>query len=178
MLQKDHGVVVADGADEQALGVGRGGGNADLDAGNVHEPRFQALRMLGRRAHARALGHAQHHGHLGLAAEHVVHFSGLVKELVHGHADKVHKHEFRNGAQARGGSTGGRAHNGAFGNGGVAHAALAELVKQPLCHAEAAAELAHILTDDEHVFVPLHLLPHGVVERLQIRFGRHRVLHI
>ena len=134
--------------------------------------------MLGRRAHARALGHAQHHGHLGLAAEHIVHFGGLVEQLVHGHANEIHKHEFRNGAQARGGSAGGSAHNGALGNGGIAHTALAEGVEQALGYAEATAKLAHILTDDEHVFVPLHLLPHGVVKRLQIRFGRHRVLHI
>ena len=177
VFEKDHGVVVADGADEQALGVCRGGGDAYLDAGNVHEPCFKALGVLGRSAHASALGHAQHHGHLGLAAEHVVHLGGLVKELVKGDADEVHKHQFGHGAQTGCGSAGGSAHNGAFRNGGVAHAAFAKLVKKALSHAKAAAKLAHVFTDDEHVFVPLHLLTHGIVKRLQVGFDRHIFLH-
>jgi len=177
VFEKDHGVVVANGADKQALGVSRGGGNAYLDAGNVHEPGLKALRMLGGCADPSALGHAQHHGHLGLAAKHVVHLGGLVKELVERHADKVHKHEFGYGAQTCGSRTGGRADDGAFGNGGVAHAALAKLVKKALGYAKAAAKLANVFTNDEHVFVPLHLLTHGIVERLQVGFDRHIFLH-
>ena len=85
--------------------------------------------MLCRSAHASALGHAQHHGHLGLAAEHVVHLGGLIEELVKGNADKVHKHQLGHRAQTSCRGTGGSTHDGAFRDGGVAHAAFAKLVK-------------------------------------------------
>ena len=139
----------------------------------MHEPGLEALGVLGGRADAGALGHAQHHRDLGLAAEHEAHLGGLVEELVERHADEVDEHELGNGTQASGGGAGGAADDRAFADRGVPDAFLAELIEEALGHAEAAAELANVLADDEDVLVPFHLLTHRVVERLQICLFSH-----
>ena len=43
MLEEEHGVVVADGGLEQALGVVGGAGAGDLEAGHVDEEGLRAL---------------------------------------------------------------------------------------------------------------------------------------
>ena len=106
-----------------------------------------------------------------------MHLGCLVEKLVHGYADEVHEHELGNGPQTGRSSARRSAHDGAFGNGSVTNAAFAEFVEKPLGHAETTAELAHIFTDDEHIFVPLHLLAHGIVDRLQVGFDGHIFLH-
>ncbi len=93
MLEEDHRVVVPDGRGEQALGV-VGGRRGDHDqAGDVREPRLEALRMLRGEAHARAR-HRQHRDRqLRRAAEHEAHLRHLVGDLVHALADEVHEHQ-------------------------------------------------------------------------------------
>ena len=53
VLEEDHRVVVADGLDEQALGVVGRRGHDDLQPRDVGEDRVQRLRVLRGRADAR-----------------------------------------------------------------------------------------------------------------------------
>ncbi len=129
--------------------------------------------MLGRGPNAGPAGGAQDHGDFGLAAEHVFHFGGLVVKLIQGHADEVHEHQFDHRPQAHGGGAHRRTHDGAFGDGGVFHPLVAELVQEPGRYAEDPAVNADILAGHVDVGVPGHFKFMGVVQRLSKRHIRH-----
>jgi hypothetical protein len=58
-------------------------------AGHVHYPGLEALRVLRAGRAAGAALRAQYHRHADLPAEHVAYLGGLVGELVHRHAEEV-----------------------------------------------------------------------------------------
>jgi hypothetical protein len=67
-LDEDDGVLVADGAFEQAACISWGGGHDHHQAGDVGEPGFEALSILCRRRPAAAALGAEDHWHARLAA--------------------------------------------------------------------------------------------------------------
>jgi hypothetical protein len=99
-LDEDHRVVVADGALEQALGVGRRAGRHHLEPRDVGVPRLERLRVLRASCSAAPPGPAEHHRHRELAARHVEHLGGRVDDLVHRQQREVPGHELDDRAQA------------------------------------------------------------------------------
>ena len=117
-------------------------------------------------------------GHLDLAAEHVAHLGGVVEKLVHADADEVHEHQLGDGAHAGGGGADGGADEGGFGERGVQHALVAELLDQAARGAEraapgvndaqvlAAGAAGDLLAHDDDGFVAAHLLGESFVDGL------------
>ena len=88
VLEEHDRIVVADGGEEQPLGIVGRRRTDDLEAGRVHEERLGRLPVLGA-ALGRADRQAEHHRHAHLAVAHVVHLGGLVDHLIHGAEDEV-----------------------------------------------------------------------------------------
>ena len=168
VLDEDHGVVVADGRLQQALGVGRRRGHGDEQAGHVQEEGLEAVRVRRAELVAGALGHAHDERDADLAAEHVADVRGVVDDLVEREQREVDRHELDHGAQPGHGGTDAHADDGVLGDRGVAHALLAELLEQPRGDLEGAVEDADVLAHEHDVLVAQHLLAQGLVERLAV----------
>ena len=89
MLQENNGVVVSDGALEQAFGVVRGRGRHDLESGRVGEHDLDALRVIQPSPHASAVWRAHHHRRVELALGAVADASRLADNLVDGRPYEV-----------------------------------------------------------------------------------------
>jgi hypothetical protein len=74
---------------------------------------------------------ADHHGHGGLAAEHVAVLGALVGDLVHGQRGEVDVHDLGDGAHAGHRRAHRRAADGRLGDGRIEHAPVAELFDRP-----------------------------------------------
>ncbi len=168
VLDEDHGVLVADGALQQALGVGGGGGHGDEQAGDVQEQRLEAVRVGGPELVPGALGHAHDERHAGLAGEHVVDVRGVVDDLIEGEQGEVDRHQLDDGTQPGHGCADADADDRVLGDGRVAHALLAELVEQTVGDLEGATEDADVLAHQEDALVAAQLLAQGGAERLAV----------
>src|SRR3954454_12233929 len=175
VLEEDDRVVVADRLDQEALGVVRVRRHDDLQPGDVGEDRIQRLRVLRRRADARAVHRSDDHRRHGLAAEHVAELRGLVEDLVQADAHEVDEHELRDRAQARGGRAGRRAHDrrladrrveDAVGEPRVEALGDAEHAAPGVVVARRAGAADDVLAEDDDRLVALHLLPERLVDRL------------
>ena len=82
MLKEDNRVVVLDTGGQQALGIMSGGRHHDLEAGDVREQRFEALRMLRPLAPATPDHHAYRQRHAMGAAGDVVALRRGVEQLL------------------------------------------------------------------------------------------------
>src|SRR5256885_17272938 len=76
VLEEHDRVVISNRRLEQGTGVGRRARHRDLEAGYVHHPALQGLRVLGRLTTGRAQVGAHDQWHPGLAAEHVTELGG------------------------------------------------------------------------------------------------------
>ena len=123
------------------------------------------MRVLRRQLVARAAWHADHHRHLGLAAEHVADLRRVVDDLVVGDEREVDRHHLDHRSQAEHRRADGGADDDLFGDGRVDHALGAELVEQAVGDAIRAAELADVLADQEDGVVALHLLAQRFAKR-------------
>ena len=189
VLDEDDGVGIAYGLDEQALGVIRGRGRHDLEAGHVGIERVERLRVLGTGAKA-GTGHGAHdHGDGDLAAVDVAHLRGLVEELVERGADEVDVHDLGDGAQAGIGGTDRGTDEAGFGDGRVDDTFAAELGQQTLGHAKRSAPgigglgmdvvatgtTGDVLAEDDDALVGGHLLVEGFVDGvLDVELAGHR----
>jgi hypothetical protein len=113
-LQEHHRVRVADGGDEQALGVVGGGGDHHLQAAHVGEQRLHALGVVLRGADAPAVRGAQHHGHGQRAAAAVAQARRVVGQLVEGGVGETAELDLYHRLQAPDGHADGRAHDPAL----------------------------------------------------------------
>ncbi len=158
MLHEDHRVVVPNGRDDQAFGVGGSRGGHSLQTRDVGHQSFKRLRMMRPVGPGRSARHPHHHGHLVLAGEHVVRLGGLIGELVEADADEVHEHDLHHGPQAYRRRAHRVADDGRFHDGSVAHPLRAELLQHPVAGDPLGdAELAHFLSGDVDVGVAPHL---------------------
>jgi len=173
LLEEHHGVVVVDGGEQQSQGVLSVAGVYDLQAGNVGQPGFKALAVLGGAAGAAAGGQTHHHGQVYLAAEHIAHLCGLVHQLIHTDGKEVVEHQLSDRAQAGGSGANGGTDDGALGNGGIAHALGSELVEHAGGHAEAAAESAYIFTEKNNVGILAHPDAHCLADGFSISHHTH-----
>ena len=176
MLKEHHGVVVADGGQQQALG-GVSIRRADaFESRDVAEQRVEGLGVLGGAAEPRADAGEHDERNLDLPAEHVAHLGGVVEQLVHADADEIDEHQLGDGAHTGGSGADGGAHEGSFGERGVQHALVAELLNQAAGGAERAAPGVHdaqmlaagaagdFLAHDDDGGVATHFLDEGFID--------------
>jgi hypothetical protein len=168
VFEEDHGIVVADGLDQQSLGLVGGGRDDDLQAGNMGEYGVQTLAVLAGGAEAGAVHGAYHQRRGRLAAEHVAELGRLIEDLVEADAHEVHEHQFGHGAQTGRRRAGRRPDEGAFGDRRVEHAVAAERRRQPFGHAQhpapgiVLARCAHaagdVFAQQDHARVAPHFI--------------------
>ena len=123
--------------------------------------------MLTRRPGAAARGGPEHHGHLGLAAEHVAHLGGLVHQLIHTDGDEVGELDFGHGTHSGNRRADGRPHDGRLADGSVPNALGPEFLDHPHRNPEGPAVNPDIFAHHEHRLIPAHF----DAERLAYRFG-------
>src|SRR3954470_10235299 len=175
VLEEQHGVRVADRADDQALGVLGGRRRHDLQPGRVHEPRLRVLRVEGPAAEAAAA--RQPHRDGDVQPEAVVGLAAHVDELVEAAGDEVGELHLADRPHAHHAGADGRADDRRLGQRRVHHAVRAELVDEAVGDLERAAEDPDVLAHQEHALVRAHLLAQAVADRLQVRHRRHRLAH-
>ena len=143
---------------QEAVGVRRVRGHGDLDPGDVHEPRLEALRVLRPHAHPGDDRRADHERHGELAAREVVQLRGLVEDLVHRDADEVEELDLAHCADAGDREADGVADRARLAERRVADPLLAVVLVEPARDAERAPVGADVLADQHHRL--------GAVERL------------
>ena len=84
--------------------------------------------------------------------------------MINGLHGKVEGHELTDGAHAVEGGADGHAGEARLGDGRVNDPLVAVLAPQALGDLVGAVVLGHLLADDEHLLVSLHLLVHGRIE--------------
>ena len=173
MLDEDDRVVGPDRALEQALGVGRGPGHDDGQAGDVGEDGFRPVRVGGREAARHARGAAEHDRDGELAARHVPHVGGVVDDLVDGDPGEAEGHELDDRAEAHHRGADADAGEAFLGDRRVDHAAGAELVEEALADLVGPVVLGDLFPHQEDAIVPLHLLGHRLIQGFAIRQDRH-----
>jgi len=166
VLHEQHRVVVADGGLEHPLGIVGCAGHGHVHAGEVGEDHLRRVGMGGGELLAAAGCRADDHRHGELAVEHVVHFSHVVDDSVHGHKSEVDGHDLGDGAQAGHCRADGRAGDHHLGDGRIAHAARAELVQEATGDGIRAAPDADLFAHDEDTLVALHFFAQSAAERL------------
>src|SRR5713226_334634 len=100
-LEEHDRVVGADGRLQHPLGVLRRRGRDHQEAWDESVQDLEAVRMLRRQLVAGAAWHADHHRHLGLAAEHVADLGRVVDDLVVCDEREVDGHHLHDRAQAK-----------------------------------------------------------------------------
>jgi hypothetical protein len=130
VLEEDHRVFVANRGLQEAACVGGGRGDSDEQPRHLQEHGLKAVRMGWAELVAGALWHPHHEWHTHLAAEHVVDVGGVVDDLVEGEQGEVDGHQLDNGAKPHHRGPDAHPHDCVLGDRGVAHAPLAELLKQ------------------------------------------------
>jgi hypothetical protein len=171
VVEKDDGVVVADGGFEQPFDVVGGAGHDDFDQGQVHKEGVDRLAVVGAGADAAAvLGHKDD-GQPGLSAEHIAHGGGLVGDLVEGQVEKGAEHQVDDRAQPGGGGADTGAGDTQLGDGGVDDPGVAELGVQPACAGEDAEP--DILADQDDVGVLAEFFGQSSLNGSDIGFAWH-----
>ncbi len=183
VLEIDDGIVVADGLDQQPLGVIGVGGNDHLHAGHMGEERIERLAVLGRSPQARAVHRPDDQRGFRLAAEHVAELSRLVVDRVETDPEEVDEHQLDDGAHAGDCGAGRRTEETAFRDRRVQNPRRSELGMKPLGHAQRAAPgivlagcagaAGHILAHHDDRGVAAHLDRHRLVDGGPVRFPRH-----
>ncbi len=100
----------------------------------------------------------------------------VVDDLVHRQKGEVDRHHLGHGPQPRDGRAGRRADDDTFGDRGIAHALLAELVEETAGDGIGAAPLADFLAHDEHPLVAVHFFAQGLADRLTNCHACHMLL--
>ena len=125
--------------------------------------------MLGRQLAAGARRHADHEGHVHLAAGHVEQGGGVVHDLVEGEQAEVHRHDLDDGPHSADGGADARTDECRLRQRRVADALGTELVEQALAHGEAAAVPADVLAHEEHPLVGEERLAQRGAHRVAVR---------
>src|ERR1039457_238232 len=166
VLEKDHGVVVADRRFHQSLGIVGRRWTDNLQPRRVHEPHLRILRMEGPTMYISAARTTQHER--CRRSPTVVRFRGHVDDLIEGAADEVHKLELGHGTQPRKGSTEGSAYDGRLRNRRINHALGPEAVDEAVGNFESAAIDADVLAYAKHARVALHLFPDSLADGSEV----------
>ena len=170
-FEEDHGIVVLDRRDEQALGVVGRRRQHRLQPAHVREQALRALavRLTAVDATASRHAHGDRCGELGTRP--VAQASRLGDQLVHARVDVVGELDLGDRPQPIGAHPDGDADDPAFGDRGVEHSVRPVLRLQAFGAAEDAAEVADVLAEDDDVVVTLE---HHVERRPDGDVHRHR----
>ena len=135
----------------------------------MHEPRFGVLRVVQPAADAAAARRANDNRNRRAPAVPKPQRRRLIDDLVEGAGDEIGKLHLGNGPVAAHRRADADADDGRLGNRRVDDARLAELLEQPLGHAEGAAVRADVLAEHEHLRVAPHFLGERFADGFQIR---------
>src|SRR5688500_9382352 len=138
----------------------------DGEARRVGEVRLAGLAVVVAAADAAAVGRADDHGDLVLAAAAVADLRGLRHQLVEAGEDEVLELDLRDRAQAVRRHADGGADDERLVERRVEHARIAVLRPEAVGGAEDAAVLADVLAEDDDVAVAAHGLVEGVRDGL------------
>ena len=152
-LQKDDRVAALDGRDQQPLGVVRVARHQRAQPADMREQRLRALAVRLPAVDAAAARHADHHRRGEVARRAVAQPRGLGDDLVRRGVEVVGELDLHHRLQAVGGHADRGADDAAFGDRRIEHAVLAVLGLQAFGAAEHAAEVAHVLAEDDDVVV-------------------------
>ena len=166
MLQEHHRIVIPDGCLQKALGVRRRGGADHLQPGNMGKQGLQTLGMLTGVAASRAHGCPEYHRNFYLAAGHVPKLRRLVHHRVQTDGDEIIVHPLHYRPQAPHGGAYRHAGEAGFADGRVNHPVGAELLQKAPGDGKHIAHDAHILAQDDDVFIPDHFLMKGLADGL------------
>ena len=151
MLQEEHGVAVVEGGQQQAPGVGRGGGGDDLEPGHVAEPRLHVLAVERARAQPAPDGQPEHHGDGRSPA--VVGLGQVVDDLVEAAGDEVAELHLDHGAEAVEGEAHGRSDGTGFDDRCVPYPGRSELGEEAVGGLEHASVLGDVLAEENDPLV-------------------------
>ena len=155
MLQEDHRIERVHGGVEQADVVVRVGRSDDPEAGEHPVQADRVHGVLRPVAEPGADAAAHHDRQVGGVAVHVARLGELVEELVGGHQREVREHDLHHHAHAQHGGAETEPGETALGDRGVDHA-VREALDQPLGGpVGAAAQVGHLLAEDDRVRLPL-----------------------
>ena len=157
---------------QQPVGIRGVGGHGDLDAGDVHEPRLEALRVLGAHAHPGHDRRPDHERHGELAAGEVVELRRLVEDLIHRDADEIEELDLAHGTDAGDGEADGVADGARLAQAGVSDPFLAVVLEESTSDPERAPVRSDVLADDHHRLGPVEGFAKRLVDRLAHRQGR------
>ena len=161
-----HGIVVADGGFDQALGVVRRGWTDHFEAGVVDEPHLGILRVEWAAVDVSAAGAAKNERR-GRSPE-IVRLGDHVGDLVEGAADEVHELKFGDRPHAGERRSESRANDGGLGDGRVDNALGAKAVDEPVGHFESAAVNADVFAKAEDGRVAFHFFPDSLANGFEI----------
>ena len=161
-LGVDHRVVIANGGHQETLGIVGVRRHDDLETRHVGQHRLEALAVLSssRQTCASIGGDGQRQA--CLATEHVLELGCLVRDLVHGNHDEVHKHEVDDGPQASNSSADTKTDDCLFADRCIDGTQLAVLLLEATEAAEHTTASANIFASAKDVGV----FGHDLMERL------------
>jgi hypothetical protein len=174
LAHEEHpGILVPDGALEQAPGVGRRGRHHHLEAGHVRVEALERLGMLGPELQRRAARSSEDDRHADLPARHVAHLGGRVDDLVDGQQREVPGHHLDDRTEADHRGADADAGEPQLGDGRVDHPLGTELLEESTAHLVGAVVLRDLLAHQEDPVVALHLLAEGVIQGVAVGERRH-----
>ena len=168
VFQDKDRVILTDCAAQQPIGIGRRARGDDLNPRRRHQPRFGALAVLGAKAAGHPLRGPDGQRRDKLATAHVAILGNLIDNLIHGHRDKVGKHQLRHGAQPSNGRAQRCPNNRLFRNWGIAYTIRAKLLEQPRCHLKHTTSLGHIFTKEDHIGITAQLIGQRFAHRFTV----------
>ena len=178
VLQKHHGIVVADGGLEEPLDVVGGGRADDFHARMIGED------VLGRMAVGRAdIGPAvgrspDDDGDVYLSAGHVADVGGIVQDLIERHRVEAPEHELNDGADAEHGGADAQSDKTRLADRRVDDALRPEAGQQALADLISALELPHLLTHEDDVGIAFQFFGQRLIDRFAVGDEWHRwVVH-
>ena len=174
VLQEHHGVVVADGALEQPLGIVGSAGGHHLEPRSVEEVRFDVLRMEQSAPYAAAVWNPDGHRNLQSAVGPVAGSGRLADELIDRGPDEIGELDLRDCPLASECGSESDADYGSFGQWRVDDPVFAELFQQALGGEEHASTGTHVFTHHEHGGIALHFLTEGFPYGFNNAFYCHR----
>src|SRR5687768_11025878 len=117
----------------------------------MHQPRFQALRML--RAQTEAIDDrcSDDERNIHLAPKKVAHFGGLVHQGIGGEGDEVDELDFDDRGHSRQGESYSETGRGRLAKWSIVDAIWAKLFEEALVHSEGPSVRANILAEQNNV---------------------------
>src|ERR1700723_3178713 len=166
VLEKNHGILIADRGLDQSLGVVCGCWANDFQSGGVHKPHLRILRMKWAAMPVAAARAAQHQRSGRSPA--IMRRTDHVGDLVEGAADEIHELEFGDWTHAGERGSESRANYGGFGDGSVDDALGAEAVDESVGDFEGAAVDADVFTEAEDGGVAVHFFPDSLADGFEV----------